>query len=109
MQFYLVGTPNNYRNLQPSKLITHTAREWGHENGYEVLHFGGGVGERADSLYEYKKGFSSTKTWRLIVNVEKYNQLVMDNAALTDAELQSDYFPLYRSTAGDSEATVDLA
>ncbi|WP_352336409.1 GNAT family N-acetyltransferase [Psychrobacter sp. 16-MNA-CIBAN-0192] len=110
MQFYLGGTLNDYRNLQPSKLITHIAREWGQENGYDVLNLGSGLCGRADSLYKYKKGFSSTelvfKTWRLIVNLEKYNQLVMDNATLTDVEMQSDYFPLYRNTLGHSEAVA---
>lgn len=113
MQFYLGGTLNHYRNLQPSKLIMHTAREWGQENGYNALNLGSGVCGRADSLYDYKKGFSSTelefKTWRLIVNIEKYNQLVLENAALTDIERQSDYFPLYRNASGYSEAVLAVA
>ena len=100
MQFYLGGTLNEYRKLQPSKLITHVAREWGRQNGYKVLHFGGGLSCNSDSLYEYKKGFSSQqlvfKTWRLITNVEKYVQLVNTDDELTENELQSDFFPLYR-------------
>ncbi len=103
MQFYLGGTLNEYRNLQPSKLVTHTAREWGRKNGYKVLHLGGGLGCSADSLYEYKKGFSSQelsfKTWRLIVNVEKYEQLVLEDKELTENERQSGFFPLYRMNA----------
>ncbi|WP_201558889.1 peptidoglycan bridge formation glycyltransferase FemA/FemB family protein [Psychrobacter sp. 72-O-c] len=100
MQFYLGGTLNDYRNLQPSKLITHIAREWGRKNGYKVLHFGGGLGCSSDSLYEYKKGFSSQelefKTWRLISNLEKYTELVIANNELTEVELESSFFPLYR-------------
>ena len=102
MQFYLGGTLNEYRNLQPSKLITHAAREWGRQHGYKILHFGGGLGSKLDSLYEYKKGFSSQellfKTWRLIVNSDKYTELVEANCELSEAELQSDFFPLYRKT-----------
>lgn len=103
IQFYLGGTLNDYRKLQPSKLITHVAREWGRENGHKVLHFGGGVNCKADSLYEYKKGFSSQelvfKTWRLIIDVEKYNQLVIADDELTTDDLQSEFFPLYRLTS----------
>lgn len=100
MQFYLGGTLNDYRHLQPSKLITHIARDWGQKNNHKVLHFGGGLGCSADSLYEYKKGFSSQelafKTWRLIVDVEKYEQLILEDEELTDDERQSGFFPLYR-------------
>ncbi len=110
MQFYLGGTLNEHRKLQPSKLITHTAREWGRKNGHKVLHFGGGLGCSSDSLYEYKKGFSSQelvfKTWRLIVNAEKYAQLVIDNSELTEDELQSDFFPLYRKTCIQKQLTA---
>lgn len=99
MQFHLGGTLNAYTHMQPSKLITHVARDWGRESGYKVLHLGGGVGSNLDSLYEYKKGFSSQelifKTYRLVVNVEKYAELVAD-IWFTDSDLCSDFFPLYR-------------
>lgn len=105
MHFYLGGTLNEYRNLQPSKLITHIARGWGREEGYKALHFGGGLGCNSDSLYKYKKGFSSEelefKTWRLIINLEKYKKLVIANNRLAEAEaeLESGFFPLYRDTS----------
>lgn len=109
MQFYLGGTLNEYRNLQPSKLITHIAREWGRKEGYKVLHFGGGLGCSSDSLYEYKKGFSSEelefKTWRLIVNLEKYTKLVIANNELAEVGLESGFFPLYRDTSVQVQPT----
>lgn len=111
MQFYLGGTLNDYRNLQPSKLVIHVAREWGRERGYKVLHFGGGLGCRADSLYEYKKGFSSQelefRTWRLIINAEKYTQLVIANSGTNRVEmpLESGFFPLYREPSIPAQAT----
>lgn len=99
MQFHLGGTLNEYTHMQPSKLITHVARDWGRNNNYKVLHLGGGVGSNLDSLYEYKKGFSSQellfKTYRLIVNTEKYANLVA-GIWFSDSDLRSDFFPLYR-------------
>ncbi|WP_201597198.1 peptidoglycan bridge formation glycyltransferase FemA/FemB family protein [Psychrobacter fulvigenes] len=99
MQYHLGGTLDDHRNLQPSKLITHIAREWGRQNNYKVLHLGGGVGAKLDALYQYKKGFSSQellfKTYRLVVNTDKYEELVAD-IELGEDELSSDYFPLYR-------------
>lgn len=101
MQFHLGGTLNAYTHLQPSKLITHVARNWGRDNNYKILHLGGGVGSNLDSLYEYKKGFSSQelifKTYRLVVNPEKYAELVAD-IWFTEEDLISEFFPLYRKT-----------
>lgn len=104
MQFHLGGTLDDYKRLQPSKLITHVARDWGRRNKYKVLHLGGGVGAKLDSLYEYKKGFSSSelefKTQRIIINSEKYRELV-NVSRLNDFELSSCFFPLYRNKSAD--------
>lgn len=107
MQFHLGGTLNYYKNLQPSKLITHVARDWGRQNNYKILHLGGGVGAKLDSLYEYKKGFSSQellfKTYRLITNAKEYSKLV-SNIGLNEDDLDSDFFPLYRKKVHKEEA-----
>ena len=104
MQYHLGETLDDYRKLQPAKLITHVARDWGRENNYKLLHLGGGLGASLDSLYKYKKGFSSPseefdfKTYRLIVNPEKYAELVA-KVGLSEEDLNSDFFPLYRKKA----------
>ena len=97
IQFHLSGTLNDYRKLQPSKMITHEIRAWGREAGYEYLHLGGGVGAKCDTLYDYKKGFSSNelmfKTQRIIVNAEKYEQLAL---ASGNDDTEAAFFPIYR-------------
>ncbi|MBO1531316.1 GNAT family N-acetyltransferase [Psychrobacter sp. F1192] len=106
MQFHLGGTLSDYRKLQASKLITHVARDWGRQNAYDTLHLGGGVGAKLDALYEYKKGFSSGelvfKTYRLVVNTAKYEQLVAD-IGLPEEDLTSEYFPLYRKRVTETQ------
>lgn len=97
IQYHLGGTLDAYRDLQPAKLITHVARTWGRENKYEILHLGGGVGASLDSLYEYKKGFSSNehlfKTYRVIVNEEVYANLLDQPDEVGEL---TGFFPLYR-------------
>lgn len=97
IQFHLSGTLNSYRNLQPSKLITHEIRTWGREAKYECMHLGGGVGAKCDTLYNFKKGFSSSelmfKTQRIVVNAEKYQQLAEQ---ADNTENEDDFFPIYR-------------
>ncbi|MCJ8161535.1 GNAT family N-acetyltransferase [Acinetobacter zhairhuonensis] len=103
IQYYLGGTLDDYRNLQPAKLITHIARAWGRENQYTILHLGGGLGACLDSLYEYKKGFSSNehlfKTHRIVVNSDIYIKLLNKNGR---AGQLTEYFPLYRKPNGRS-------
>ena len=55
MQHHLGGTLDDYRELQPSKLITHEARQWGRENHYKVLHFGGGLGAQKTLYMNIRK------------------------------------------------------
>lgn len=113
IQYHLGGTLNDYRKLQPAKLITHVIREWGRQNNYKLLHLGGGVGAKLDSLYHYKKGFSSQeqtfKTYRLVVNPEKYAELV-ETVGISGEDLNSEFFPLYRMKApviNEDEAAVE--
>ena len=97
MQYHLGGTLDTYRDLQPAKLITHVARTWGRENKYSLLHLGGGLGASLDSLYEYKKGFSSNehlfKTHRIVVNQDIYIKLLDQNTKVGDI---TKFFTLYR-------------
>ena len=99
MQFHLSGTLDDYRILQPSKAIIHVAREWGRNQDYKFLHLGGGVGAKLDTLYEYKKGFSSEeldfKTHRVITNLEKYKVLARESEYI-DMNMNLDFFPIYR-------------
>ena len=101
IQYHLGGTLDAYRNLQPAKLIAHIARAWGREKRYRILHLGGGLGASLDSLYEYKKGFSSNehvfKTHRIVVNSDIYLKLLNKNGRVGQL---TEYFPLYREPNG---------
>ena len=107
IQYYLGGTLNNYRYLQPSKLLTNVIINWGQESSFDYLHLGGGVGATKDSLYNYKKGFSSKetvfKTYRIIINSEKYMALKIESGYV---DSNSDFFPIYRF---DAERSKDQA
>ena len=57
----------------------------------------GGVGASRDTLYNYKKGFSSKetvfRTHRIITNSQKYLALKMESGHV---DVDSDFFPIYR-------------
>ena len=98
MQYHLAGTAEAYLKERPMKLIVDEARLLGNELGLDFLHLGGGVGgSDEDSLFYFKSGFSDYrceyKTWQMIVDHEKYNELVEKTAV----DVNTTFFPLYRA------------
>lgn len=118
VQYHLSATAERHRPMAPSKLMLYAVRRWAKERGAAVLHLGGGVGAKRDSLYSFKKGFGTHEhpfeTIRIIHDHEAYGELT--SRWLTDNQ-QTDFpdaafFPLYRSTAShmtpsDAERDID--
>jgi hypothetical protein len=107
VQAHLGGTKTEYLREAPMKLLIDTARLWAAEQGAHVLHLGGGVGAKEDSLFRFKTGFSDRRhefsIWRWVLLPEVYDQL---SRARTRWNEQSDlvpvspnYFPAYRCPA----------
>jgi hypothetical protein len=97
MQYHLAGTAKANLKERPMKLIVDEARLMGNELGLDFLHLGGGVGGNdEDSLFYFKSGFSDYrceyKTWQMVVDPEKYNELVEK----AKVDVNSTFFPLYR-------------
>ncbi|MBE9223907.1 GNAT family N-acetyltransferase [Phormidium sp. LEGE 05292] len=103
VQTYLSGTFQKYLYLAPSKLEIDVIRRWAKENGNRLLHLGGGVGSRDDSLFKFKSGFSDLRsnfyTYRMIINPEKYTKLIQawEEKYGYSNDFDNDFFPLYRS------------
>jgi hypothetical protein len=98
MQLHLSGTCGNYMKEGPMKLIIDDARLMGNERGLDFFHLGGGVGgSDEDSLFHFKSGFSDYrceyKIWQMIVDPEKYNQLI----DAVEIDKNNSFFPPYRS------------
>ncbi|GAB4224837.1 MAG: hypothetical protein Kow0049_01330 [Stanieria sp.] len=106
VQSTLGGTKDKFVHLSPSSLETDYARYWAHQRGNEFLHLGGGVGGDKDAVYNFKAGFSKLRhqfnTMRLIINPEKYHNLVKLRAKELNIDLdklyQSNFFPAYRAS-----------
>jgi len=97
MQYHLAGTTEKYIIETPMKLILDEARIIGSELGLDFLHLGGGVGgSDEDSLFRFKSGFSKYrcqyKIWQLVIDKEKYNDLVEK----LNVPRNEKFFPMYR-------------
>jgi dTDP-4-amino-4,6-dideoxygalactose transaminase len=107
VQFHLAGTRNEFVKLSPTTLMIDQVRLWANEIGAHVLHLGGGVGAKQDSLFHYKAGFSDQRhnfaTWRWIIEPEIYRALCERRARKNEWQglepALPDYFPAYRCPA----------
>ncbi len=104
VELHLAGVANDYVRLSPLKLLFDAVRTWSVEHGGRVLHLGGGIGAKADSLYEFKSGFSRRRhmfqTWRWILDQSTYDRLVEAKTAFERTNRISTlegFFPKYRT------------
>jgi hypothetical protein len=104
VQAHLGGSRMEHADLSPTRLVDDTARRWAFEAGARVLHLGGGVGGREDSLFRYKAGFSDRRhrftTWRWVVDAAAYRELcelrVRGNGRDAACDGGEAFFPCYR-------------
>jgi hypothetical protein len=99
MQFHLSGTAEAHRRAGPAKLMLIHMRDWARERGLRILHLGGGVGCREDSLSFFKQGFSKLRsrfqTLRLVLDPAAYATLA-DRRGAAGAGPDEGFFPAYR-------------
>jgi hypothetical protein len=105
VQAHLGGTQTEYLKLAPIKLVIDTARLWATEQGAHVLHLGGGVGSKEDSLFRFKTGFSDCRhqfaIWQWVLLPQAYDRLCRERTWWSEQRgltLASDYFPAYRAS-----------
>jgi hypothetical protein len=105
---HLSATSPDYLNISPSKLLTDEISVIGRRLGKKIFHLGGGVGGKEDSLFNFKKLFSSLQVkdriWCYINDEPAYNDLVLRSGVETNPEIK--FFPLYRQPIRKAQATA---
>jgi hypothetical protein len=99
LHYHLGASSDEGRRLGASHAVLYEAAMWARERDYELFHLGGGVGGRADSLYEFKRRFDPDgerpfAVGKAIHDEAAYRELAGDLAA--DA---GGFFPAYRNTS----------
>lgn len=98
IHIHLSGTLNEYLELSPAYILRYAVTLWGKENGYKLIHHGGGTSNSEDdSLLGFKKRFAKNTEFdfyigKKIWNNEIYNELC-DYRGLTE---DIEFFPAYR-------------
>jgi GNAT acetyltransferase-like protein len=117
VQYHLGGTCDAFLKVGPMSLLFDMVRLWASDQGARVLHLGGGVGSRKDSLLHFKAGFSDRRhtfwTWRWVVEPDAYRGLCERNARGNGErgvqQASRDYFPQYRCPTVPAEKTDGIA
>lgn len=102
VQYHLSGTESRHRGKHYLNFMLDFVRSWAKARGNLAFHLGGGLGARADNLFQFKTGFSDLRatyyTWRVIFHPELYQAAVKawETKSGEPAILAKDYFPVYR-------------
>lgn len=98
IHIHLSGTLKEYLHLSPAYILRYGVTIWGKENGYKLIHHGGGrSSSEEDSLYLFKKQFAKNTNFEFylgkkIWNEDIYNKLCEKANVSKDEE----FFPAYR-------------
>lgn len=103
VQYHLSGVKEDYLDLNPVKLLLDEMRIKATYEGYSYLNLGGGVGNKEDSLFQFKSGFSKDfkyfNVWRHVANKKVYSALVKAKTTHKCTKFNGscyDFFPCYR-------------
>ncbi|WP_179135753.1 peptidoglycan bridge formation glycyltransferase FemA/FemB family protein [Planomicrobium okeanokoites] len=105
---HLSGTHEEYHHFYPAYVMQFAIARWGKENGYHLVHDGGGLTNSLDdSLYMFKKQFGKHTKFPFHIGRKVWDREVYSTlCAVAEAELDSDFFPAYRNKAGKTASTV---
>jgi serine/alanine adding enzyme len=96
LHYHLGGATDAARGTGASHLALYTLARWGREQGFSTLHLGGGVGGRADSLFEFKLRFAPAGRIGVSIGKAVHDRaayLRLSGAASVDWD---GFFPAYR-------------
>jgi hypothetical protein len=100
-EYHLSATADAHLAKAPSKLMLDFVRRWAKEHGASLLNLGGGLGGSADSLHQFKAGFSQSQagfhTVRIVFDNDRYEHLTSASSRLHSVNDARDvFFPSYR-------------
>lgn len=98
IHIHLSGTRHEYLYLSPAYILRYALTLWGKENGYELIHHGGGrSNDPEDTLFTFKEQFAVNTKFDFYVGrkvwlADKYKEI----CTYCKVDPDSSYFPAYR-------------
>ncbi len=98
IHIHLSGTLKEYLNMSPAYILRYAITIWGKENGYELIHHGGGrSSSEEDNLYKFKKQFAKNTKFEFYIGKKVWNKAIYNKLCQSQNIDQSiEFFPAYR-------------
>lgn len=95
---HLSGTLSEYLEYSPAYILKYALALYGHEKGYEVIHYGGGTSRSEDnSLYKFKREFGKNTSFDFYIAKKVWNEDIYRQICdAVGADINTDFFPAYR-------------
>lgn len=95
---HLSGTLEEYHQLSPAYVLQYALALWGKENGYHLIHDGGGrTSDPKDTLFQFKKQFGKNTGFDYFVGHKIWNkEIYRELCSAMGVHEETDYFPAYR-------------
>ncbi|WP_422123910.1 peptidoglycan bridge formation glycyltransferase FemA/FemB family protein [Planococcus sp. X10-3] len=98
---HLSGGDEKFHHFYPAYIMHYATVRWGKENGYHLLHSGGGLSNSLDdSLYLFKKQFGKHTKFSFHIGRKVWDREIYSALCdATNADYESNFFPAYRNKA----------
>lgn len=98
IHIHLSGTLTEYLRLSPAYVLRYAVTQWGKENGYHMIHHGGGrTNDSEDSLYKFKKQFGKNTEFEFHIGKKIWNEATYNELCESkNIDRNVEYFPAYR-------------
>lgn len=95
---HISGTLSEYIDYSPAYILKYATVEWGKENGFKLIHYGGGTSNDSNnSLFKFKKKFGQNTEFDFYIGKKIWNDEIYDKLCVaTDVPVDSEFFPAYR-------------
>lgn len=95
---HLSGTLCEYLYLSPAYILRYATAMWGKENGYNLIHNGGGTSNSPnDLLYLFKKQFGKNTEFDFYIGKKIWNYNIYQQLCKNEnVFMENDFFPAYR-------------
>ena len=95
---HLSGTLTEFLKFSPAYILKQAFLEYGKENGYSIIHYGGGkTSSTEDSLREFKERFGQRTQFNFCLGTKIWNQEKYDEfCTVMGTTKENDFFPAYR-------------
>lgn len=97
---HLSGTISEYLEYSPAYILKYMLALYGHEQGYELIHYGGGTSRSLENgLYKFKREFGKNTEFDFYIAKKIWDaDIYRKICEAVGADVNAEFFPAYRQS-----------